>query len=105
MKATIGRIVHFRETPDARCQAAIVTAEPNDDDQIEVTLFRGGNDTQQPWAAPSESTQWRTGISADGTSEGPTWHWPEREEDPQDAAAPAGEPKKEAEAPKGEQPK
>ena len=78
---TVGRIVHFRETADASCQAAIVTAPANDEGDIEVVLFRGGNDTQQAWAAPTEATQWRTGVAEDGTEGKPTWHWPEREEE------------------------
>lgn len=82
MKPSIGRIVHHRESPKAACQAAIVVAVGKD--SINEVLFRdGSNDSQQAWAGV-EAAQWRTGVPFEEdaeASDGPTWHWPEREDE------------------------
>lgn len=80
---TVGRIVHFRETPADACQAAIVV-QPWTGETVNLVLFRdGSNDTQQQGLG-AELTSWRTSIPSQALMPteyaGPTWHWPEREE-------------------------
>lgn len=72
MKATVGRIVHFRGYADAQCEAAIVAAVPNDDSEaVGLVIFRASLDEV-------------SGIEVANHVEhvetlGRGWHWPERE--------------------------
>lgn len=81
MIPTIGRIVHYRETPDEPCQAAIVV-QPWAGDTVNLVLFRDGSNDVQQQGMGAELVAWKTSIPlAPGhDSSGPTWHWPEREE-------------------------
>lgn len=78
---TVGRIVHFRESPGDACQAAIIV-QPWSGETVNLVLFRDGSNDVQQQGLGAELTSWRTSIpnevhAAYGYT-GPTWHWPER---------------------------
>lgn len=87
MTPSIGRIVHYRETPEAPCQAAIVVQVWSPESLNLAVIRDGQNDRQQMGA---EMVLWKTSISQNEEIRqdedirplvyigNPSWHWPER---------------------------
>ena len=83
MTPTVGRIVHFKQTAEAECQAAIVVRAWSPETLNLAVLRDGSNDHQQPDDG-AEVVVWRTSVSEQSEHqlpENPTWHWPERIEE------------------------
>lgn len=75
---TVGQIVHYRETRDDPCQAALVVHVWDFDANgpLNLLLFRdGANDRQQTYLS-GELVAWKTSIShaAETPPERPSWH-------------------------------
>lgn len=92
MKPSVGRLVHYRQTPHNACQAALVVkAWDNDPELVNLLLFRDGSNDRQQRAGDQhvgELVMWKTSIRHNEHPEGlanadatPSWHWPEREEE------------------------
>lgn len=76
---SVGRIVHFRASAEADCQAAIVVRIWSAK-LVNLVVFRDGSNDDRNDHGSGELTSWRTSIKyeAEDDIQGTSWHWPER---------------------------
>lgn len=68
-RASVGRIVHWKASPDAPCVAAIVTGVREEPAVVDLTVFGPGAPVLAYVSQPQDEAQERNGAG---------WHWPER---------------------------
>jgi hypothetical protein len=78
---TLGRIVHYQETPSSHCQTAIVIGGPYESSRTLVVLsydFPEGDADEYVFKTDLKFGV-REAVSGFVREKGASWHWPERE--------------------------
>jgi hypothetical protein len=74
---TVGRIIHFKASAEAPCQAAIVVKVWSPE-VVNLQVFRDGTNDSRHDGHGADPTFWATSAQFK-PSDQQGWHWPERE--------------------------